>query len=174
MAESPGPDVPAADASGVPTSGAAGTARGAAGNGDSAGPGSNGRGSSWGGDDETGPADPWSAFGRYLRGQRQLARLSLRQLAQLTRVSNPYLSQIERGLHQPSVAVIKALAQALGLSVEELLAQAAGVTGDANGDGGTEAAIRSDPKLDQSQKSALLAVYRSMVGTSGATEDPPG
>jgi transcriptional regulator with XRE-family HTH domain len=111
--------------------------------------------------------DPFGAFGQYLRAQRQLARLSLRQLAELTRVSNPYLSQVERGLHQPSVAVIKALAQALNLSVEELLAQAAGVAGDDVSPGTTEAAIRSDPQLDQSQKSALLAVYRSMIETSG-------
>jgi transcriptional regulator with XRE-family HTH domain len=115
--------------------------------------------------------EAFGAFGRYLRAQRQLARLSLRQLAELTRVSNPYLSQIERGLHQPSVAVIKALAQALNLSVEEALAQAAGVTGD-DGAGDTEAAIRSDPRLDQSQKSALLAVYRSMTQTSGAANPP--
>jgi transcriptional regulator with XRE-family HTH domain len=115
--------------------------------------------------------EAFGAFGRYLRAQRQLARLSLRQLAELTRVSNPYLSQIERGLHQPSVAVIKALAQALNLSVEDALAQAAGVTGD-EGAGDTEAAIRSDPRLDQSQKSALLAVYRSMTATSGSA-DPP-
>jgi transcriptional regulator with XRE-family HTH domain len=115
-------------------------------------------------------SDPWSAFGQYLRGQRQLARLSLRQLAELTRVSNPYLSQIERGLHQPSVAVIKSLAQALGLSVEDLLAQAAGVTSDENEASGTESAIRSDPRLDQAQKSALLAVYRSMAGASDPTE----
>jgi len=67
------------------------------------------------------------------------------------------------------VAVIKALAQALGLSVEDVLAQAAGVTGDATPEGGTEAAIRSDPKLDQSQKSALLAVYRSMVDGASQT-----
>jgi transcriptional regulator with XRE-family HTH domain len=111
--------------------------------------------------------DPFGAFGKYLRAQRQLAQLSLRQLAELTRVSNPYLSQIERGLHQPSVAVIKALAQALNLSVEELLAQAAGVAGDDANASTTESAIRNDPRLDQSQKSALLAVYRSMVESTG-------
>jgi transcriptional regulator with XRE-family HTH domain len=107
--------------------------------------------------------DPWAAFGSYLRSQRQLARLSLRQLAELTRVSNPYLSQIERGLHQPSVAVIRALAEALGLSVEQVLAQAAGIRGSSPGEASTEVAIRSDPRLGESQKAALLAVYRSMV-----------
>lgn len=103
-------------------------------------------------------------FGAYLRTQRQLARLSLRQLAELTRVSNPYLSQIERGLHQPSVTVITSLARALNLSVEDLLAQAAGVDDDAPPGGtSTETAIRSDPRLTVRQKGALLAVYESMV-----------
>ena len=125
---------------------------------------------------ETRPG-PWDAFGRYLRTQRQLAQLSLRQLAELTRVSNPYLSQIERGLHQPSVAVIRSLAEALGLSTEQLLAQAAGIDDGVNDQPGTEAAIRSDPRLTESQKAALLGVYRSMVepepNGSGAGRPPP-
>lgn len=79
------------------------------------------------GEEKAGAGLPWEAFGTYLRAQRQLARLSLRQLAELTRISNPYLSQIERGLHQPSVAVIRSLADALDLSAEDLLAQAAGL-----------------------------------------------
>jgi transcriptional regulator with XRE-family HTH domain len=73
--------------------------------------------------DEKSPDDgTWDAFGTYLRTQRHLAQLSLRQLADLTNVSNPYLSQIERGLHQPSIAIVKALAEALDLSVSDLLA----------------------------------------------------
>jgi transcriptional regulator with XRE-family HTH domain len=116
----------------------------------------------------------WTAFGRYVRSQRQLARLSLRQLAELARVSNPYLSQIERGLHQPSVAVIKSLAEALDLSVETLLAQAAGVPDAAGDQPGTEAAIRRDPRLSESQKEALLAVYRSMVEPGPAAGRAPG
>jgi len=112
------------------------------------------------------PPAPWETFGRYVRSQRQLAQLSLRQLADLARVSNPYLSQIERGLHQPSVAVITALAQALDLSAEQLLAQAAGLRGGGPPERaglGTEVAIRRDPRLNEAQKAALLAVYRSMV-----------
>ncbi len=108
------------------------------------------------------------AFGRYLRTQRELAQLSLRQLAELTRISNPYLSQIERGLHQPSVAVIKALAQALNLSAEELLAQAAGLEGASGKRQSVESAVRTDERLSASQKRALLAVYRSMVEGSEA------
>ncbi|MCY4195041.1 MAG: helix-turn-helix transcriptional regulator, partial [bacterium] len=70
------------------------------------------------------------AFGNYLRSQRKLAQLTLRELSDLAEVSNPYLSQLERGLHQPSVRVIKSLARALNLSAETLLAQAAGIDAD--------------------------------------------
>ncbi len=90
--------------------------------------------------------------------------MSLRQLAELTRISNPYLSQIERGLHQPSVTIIRALAEALGLSVEDLLAQAAGVAARPERAPATAEAIRNDPRLDAAQKRALLTVYSSMVG----------
>ena len=108
------------------------------------------------------------AFGNYLRSQRKLAQLTLRELSDLAEVSNPYLSQLERGLHQPSVRVIKSLAKALNLSAETLLAQAAGIDG-ANGDNtegvsDTEATIRSDANLTDEQKAALLEVYRSMTG----------
>jgi transcriptional regulator with XRE-family HTH domain len=129
----------------------------------------------------TGPADgttdgdptgAWSSFGGYLRSQRHLAQLSLRQLADLTKVSNPYLSQIERGLHQPSIAVIKSLAQALNLSVGDLLAHAADIVTGEDTPSTTEASIRSDSRLNDSQKSALLAVYASMVSESRAPKAP--
>jgi transcriptional regulator with XRE-family HTH domain len=110
-----------------------------------------------------------NAFGEYLRTQRQIAQLSLRQLASLSRVSDAYLSQIERGLHLPSVGIIRSLAESLQISTEALLAQAAGVNDEQPAGARTEDAIRADPKLDPSQKSALLAVYRSMVGSSGPT-----
>jgi transcriptional regulator with XRE-family HTH domain len=112
------------------------------------------------------PEGDGGVFGAYVKAQRNLAQLSLRQLSELTRISNPYLSQIERGLHQPTVAVIKALAKALDLSVEDLLAQAAGVDGEEGPAASTEAAIRVDPLLSVGQKRALLAVYRSMVEES--------
>ena len=118
-------------------------------------------------------SDPIEAFGRYLRSQRQLAQLSLRQLADLAHISNPYLSQIERGLHQPSVAVIRSLAQALNLSADVLLAQAAGLDREGQpASATTEAAIRSDPLLDDGQKAALLAVYRSMLQHPGSAVPP--
>ncbi len=112
------------------------------------------------------------AFGAYIRAQRQLSQFSLRELAELAHISNPYLSQIERGLHQPSVAVIRSLAEALNLSAEVLFAEAAGLQRAAGLSGGTptpsgvETAIRGDDRLTQEQKGALLAVYRSMVSAS--------
>jgi transcriptional regulator with XRE-family HTH domain len=121
-------------------------------------------------DESTGPGEPWDTFGSYLRSQRQLAQLSLRQLAALTKVSNPYLSQIERGLHQPSIGVIKSLASALNLSVGDLLAQAADIVTGEEAASTTEASIRRDPRLNDTQKAALLAVYATMVAEAG---EPP-
>jgi transcriptional regulator with XRE-family HTH domain len=120
--------------------------------------------------------DPWrtqlEAFGSFVRTQRQLAKLSLRELAELATVSNPYLSQIERGLHEPSIRVIKAIANALDISTETLLAQV-GLVGDDDAEsrihGATEAAISADPYLTDGQREALLAVYRSYVAESRST-----
>src|SRR5438067_13932754 len=109
---------------------------------------------------------PWQeALGEFIRSQRRLANLSLRDLAEKTNVSNPYLSQLERGLHEPSVRVLRSIAQALNLSAETLFAQAGVLEGDVadrSADGpDTEAAIRADTKLTEEQKQALLSVYRS-------------
>lgn len=117
----------------------------------------------------SGGVDPIGAFGDYLRSQRKLAQLSLRQLADMTSLSNPYLSKIERGLHQPSVSAVTTIANALGIPAESVLAKAAGlVPGFDAGAGskaavGTEAAIKADPDLSDDQKLALLSVYRSFV-----------
>ncbi len=120
-------------------------------------------------------SDAWDAqmkaLGSFIRSQRKLANLSLRQLADLTSLSNPYLSQIERGLHQPSVRVLRLLADALNVSAETLLAEAgllehgAGAArGETDGSpGSVESVIRADARLDDEQKAALLAVYRSML-----------
>ncbi len=115
-------------------------------------------------------ADPWTAqleaLGAFIRAQRQTAGLSLRDLAGRTHVSNAYLSQIERGLHEPSLSVLRAVAAALGVPVETLLARA-GVLAKEEGDGApvraTEAAILADPALSEPQRVALLSVYRSFV-----------
>jgi transcriptional regulator with XRE-family HTH domain len=106
--------------------------------------------------------------------QRRLADMSLREMANLTSVSNAYLSQIERGLHQPSLRVLRSIAQALSIAPEDLLRRANFITGrdtdspaaatDAGASPGppdTEAAILADPRLSQDQREALLNVYRS-------------
>ncbi len=107
------------------------------------------------------------ALGAFIRAQRRLANLSLRQMADLAHVSNPYLSQLERGLHEPSVRVLQAISRALDLSAETLLAQAGLLDHDVDGDHAdapsTEAAIRRDPQLTDDQKQALLVVYRSYI-----------
>ena len=113
-------------------------------------------------------SDPWrahvEALGEFIRTQRQLAKLSLRDLAEKARVSNPYLSQVERGKHEPSVRVLSAIAAALDISPETLLARA-GLLDDADAPAPstTTDAIRADDALTPEQKEALLAVYRSYV-----------
>ncbi|MEZ5408160.1 MAG: helix-turn-helix domain-containing protein [Acidimicrobiales bacterium] len=118
------------------------------------------------------------ALGAFIRAQRELASLSLRQLSDMADVSNAYLSQIERGLHEPSVRVIRSVARALGVPAEVLLAQAGlidpvaadDVAAGNGADGQTapappapsvEDAVRADPRLSEAEKDALLAVYRS-------------
>jgi transcriptional regulator with XRE-family HTH domain len=117
--------------------------------------------------------DPWKsqmeALGSFIRTQRKLADLSLRELAEMTEVSNPYLRQLERGLHQPSVRVLKSIAYALNVSAETLLVQAGlledgGEEGEAAAAGSSvESAIRTDPTLSDDQKEALINVYRAMA-----------
>ena len=113
------------------------------------------------------------ALGDFIRRQRKLANLSLRQLAERTRLSNPYLSQIERGLHQPSMRVIKLISEALNVSAETLLTHA-GLLQRADGSSSArhaqadkpsvEQAIEADSRLSDEQKAALISVYRSMRG----------
>ncbi|HEX7276293.1 MAG TPA: helix-turn-helix transcriptional regulator [Acidimicrobiales bacterium] len=120
--------------------------------------------------------DPWEAqreaFGSFLRAQRRLANLSLRDMAERTKVSNAYLSQIERGMHAPSVRVLRSIAKALDLSAEAMLAQAGlfeegePAATDQPSTAGTETAIRRDPRLTSDQKEALLAVYRSYLASN--------
>jgi transcriptional regulator with XRE-family HTH domain len=106
-------------------------------------------------------------LGGYIRVQRQLSDLSLRQLAGMTKVSNAYLSQVERGLHQPSLRVLRSIADALNLSADTMLAQA-GLLDSRSGSEepaartDTEAAILSDPELAPDDRQALLRVYRSL------------
>src|SRR5206468_1088869 len=119
------------------------------------------------------------ALGDFIKAQRKLAELSLRELAARTNVSNPYLSQIERGLHEPSVRVLKAIAGALNLSAESLLRQA-GLLEDEGGvdeaSPTTEKALAADKGLKSEQRTALLAVYRSYLEANEAekTKKPRG
>jgi len=104
-------------------------------------------------------------LGEYIRVQRRMADLSLRGLAELTQVSNAYLSQIERGLHQPSLRVIESIAAALNISADTLLSQA-GITNRERGDAlaartDTETAIRNDPDLSPEERDALIRVYQN-------------
>lgn len=104
-------------------------------------------------------------LGKVIRDQRTAAELSLRELAARTNVSNPYLSQLERGLHEPSVRVLKAIATALNMSAEALMVQAGMLDAPDEGERATSVvdAIRADPLLTDDQRTALLAVYRSYI-----------
>jgi transcriptional regulator with XRE-family HTH domain len=119
---------------------------------------------------DEGVREQLQALGAYIRAQRTQARMSLRDLADLTNVSNPYLSQIERGLHEPSVRVLKSISEALNVSIDMLLFRG-GLGPDpdpqANGSGeaatGAADAIAHDPALTDEQRRSLLAVYRSYL-----------
>ena len=111
-----------------------------------------------------GSAGDLTVLGEFIRNQRHMSNLSLRQLSAMAAVSNAYLSQIERGLHAPSVRVLKSIATALNLSAEVLFAQAGLITEPVQtDDGATEAALRADGRLTAQQKQALLSVYRSYI-----------
>ena len=111
------------------------------------------------------------ALGAFIRNKRKLANLSLRQLAERTKLSNPYLSQIERGLHQPSVRVIRLISDALNVPAQTLLTQAGLLHHRDRHDSAAppelsvEAAIQAESRLTDEQKNALISVFRSMLPT---------
>jgi len=114
--------------------------------------------------------DSWKAsldaLGRFLRSQRIAAGLTLRDLAERTGVSNAYLSQLERGMHEPSLSVLRAVSLALDVPLASLLTRAGVLEDDDGGAPGmreTEAAILRDPELSEPHRIALLSVYRSFV-----------
>ena len=108
------------------------------------------------------------SLGDYLKEQRNSARLSLRQLAEQAGVSNPYLSQIERGLRRPSAEVLQALAKALRISAEQVYVQAGILSPDDDQVRSVELAILGDPMLSERQKQALLEVYESFRAVTEA------
>ncbi|MGZ4749049.1 MAG: helix-turn-helix domain-containing protein [Oryzihumus sp.] len=114
------------------------------------------------------PAVQLPDLGGYLREQRQSAQLSLRQLADVAGISNPYLSQIERGLKKPSAEILQSLAKALRISAESLYVRAGILDGEAADHDrpapDVRAAIQADPGLTDRQRRVLLDVYESFVG----------
>ena len=103
------------------------------------------------------------SLGEYIRDQRRNAQFSLRQLAEAAGVSNPYLSQIERGLRKPSAEILQQIAKALRISAETLYIQA-GILEERRGEGlELRASILADPLINEQQKQALLAVYDAFL-----------
>ena len=103
------------------------------------------------------------SLGDFLREQRLASRLSLRQLSELVGVSNPYLSQIERGLRRPSAEVLQQIAKALRISAEQLYVRAGIVSPEPSASGSVELAILADVGLTERQKQSLLDVYSSFL-----------
>jgi transcriptional regulator with XRE-family HTH domain len=111
------------------------------------------------------------SIGEYIRQQREQAKISLRQLASAAGVSNPYLSQIERGLRRPSAEILQQIAKGLRISAEALYVQA-GILEDRRPDSGVRVAVLADPELTERQKQVLLEIYESFrrelaVGAAG-------
>jgi len=111
------------------------------------------------------------SLGEYLKEQRQASRLSLRQLAEQAGVSNPYLSQIERGLRRPSAEVLSQLAKALRISAEQLYLRAGILSSDDGVGGSVEMAVLGDPGLTERQKQSLLDVYTSFLAQNAPGDD---
>src|SRR3954451_7545477 len=109
--------------------------------------------------------------GEYLREQRRSAQLSLRQLAEAAGVSNPYLSQIERGLRKPSAEILQQLAKALRISAETLYVQAGILDARERDELEVPAAILTDPSINERQKQVLIQIYESFRKENAAAED---
>jgi transcriptional regulator with XRE-family HTH domain len=104
--------------------------------------------------------DRWHDLGAFIREQRSSARLSLRRLSELAGISNPYLSQIERGLRKPSAEILQQIAKALRISAETLYVQA-GILEPGSGEHDLPREILADPHLTEDQKQALVRIYLS-------------
>jgi transcriptional regulator with XRE-family HTH domain len=113
------------------------------------------------------------SIGEYIRQQREQAKISLRQLSSAAGVSNPYLSQIERGLRRPSAEILQQIAKGLRISAEALYVQA-GILEDRNPDSGVRAAVLADPDLAERQKQVLLEIYESFRREQAAAAENIG
>jgi transcriptional regulator with XRE-family HTH domain len=111
------------------------------------------------------------SLGDFLREQRLASRLSLRQLAEQVGVSNPYLSQIERGLRRPSAEVLQQIAKALRISAEQLNVRAGIVSPEPGVGGSVELAVLADAGLTERQKQSLLDVYASFLALNAGQAD---
>jgi transcriptional regulator with XRE-family HTH domain len=111
-----------------------------------------------------------NSIGEYIREQREQAKISMRQLAQSAGVSNPYLSQIERGLRKPSADILQQIAKGLRISAEALYVQA-GILEDRQPDSGVRTALLADPELTERQKQVLIEIYESFRRENGITAD---
>lgn len=107
-----------------------------------------------------------SALGDFIKSQRRIADLSQRELARLADLSDAYLSQLERGLHEPSVRVLNGLAQALNVPSDKLLAYLGRHDNAAVAERSTESAIATDDRLTDTQKQALLDLYRAFIAAN--------
>ena len=105
----------------------------------------------------------WRDLGEFIREQRNIGQLSLRKLSEQAGVSNPYLSQIERGLRKPSAEVLRRVARALEISSEELYVRA-GILDERDEHPDLGSAIRRDPDLTEEQKKIMIQLYESFVG----------
>lgn len=114
----------------------------------------------------------WRDLGEFIREQRRMGHLSLRKLSEMAGISNPYLSQIERGLRKPSAEILQQIARALEISSETLYVRA-GILEEREGDHDLVADIRRDPHLTEDQKKALVHIYRSFVRESGEAPGEP-
>jgi transcriptional regulator with XRE-family HTH domain len=106
--------------------------------------------------------DRWAEVGAFIRDQRQVGRISLRKLSEMAGISNPYLSQIERGLRKPSADILQQIAKALRISAETLYIRA-GILEEREGEEDVTMAVLRDAQLTEEQKQALLRIYRSFV-----------
>ena len=110
-------------------------------------------------------------LGEFIREQRRIGELSLRKLSELSGISNPYLSQIERGLRRPSAEILQQIARALSISAETLYIRAGILEPRADGPD-LVAEIHRDPHLDEEQKRAMISIYESFRGEHDRAESP--
>jgi transcriptional regulator with XRE-family HTH domain len=113
------------------------------------------------------------SLGEFIAGQRRAAELTLRQLADQAGVSNPYLSQIERGLRRPSAEVLQQLARALRVSAETLYVRAGILDAEDHPNAGVETAVLADTAITERQKRVLIDIYASFVKENAAAAEPP-